>query len=465
MINVYATSVVSYINKEHAIAGDIITLTIRASGKNVQLPNINTINNTKIISQSSSTQMSIVNSQVSNIETKQYRFIASETMTIKPFVVKVDNKEYKTQEHKIIVKPVSASKDGDDLQLKLILDKQDNIYVGEAIKATLVFKYKSDIEIAKLDLDEFKPDHFVVKPLKSSPAINENEYNILKQEYIIFPQIAGKLTIKKHRINVSQNTRSNSFFAQLNTTRVYSNDIVLDVKQLPNNIHIQGDYTIDANIDKHEVDSNKPINYTITIKGYGNIDDIDPFELKLDDEVVYTTKPEIKTYIKDDKYGGEFVQKFSIVAQNDFHIPSIEFKYFDQLTKSTKVLKTKEYDIKVRKLNRSTPKIETKNTNNQIKQQIIRVEESSTTRYIYAIFGLLIGVLLTYVFLNRSKNKVKIDRPIDIQIKKAKSDKALYEVLLPYSNQKDIQDIMKLLEDNIYNGAKHKINRKSIDIK
>jgi len=50
-----------------------------------------------------------------------------------------------------------------------------------------------------------------------------------------------------------------------------------------------------------------------------------------------------------------------------------------------------------------------------------------------------------------------------LSIKKAKDDKALFEVLLPFGNEnKKILKVLKLLEENIYKNAKNKINKKEI---
>jgi hypothetical protein len=77
-------------------------------------------------------------------------------------------------------------------------------------------------------------------------------------------------------------------------------------------------------------------------------------------------------------------------------------------------------------------------------------------------FGIILGSLITFIILKNKNTRRKQDRPIDIQIKKARGDKELYEVLLPFVQDPFIDDIMKKLEENMYKNTKNKINKKEI---
>jgi hypothetical protein len=53
--------------------------------------------------------------------------------------------------------------------------------------------------------------------------------------------------------------------------------------------------------------------------------------------------------------------------------------------------------------------------------------------------------------------------PIIKQISKAKSDKELYKILLPYAKDYDyLKEILEKLEENIYKGAKNSIKKEDI---
>jgi hypothetical protein len=458
----------SYLNQKTAIKGDTVLFTITASGKDIKFPQITDIGGNPVIGTSNSSQVKIINGEITQQKTIQYQFIVNKTFRVPRFTVVVDGKKFKTEKEALKVIPPKTSQPGDNFQLKLKIDKKD-VYVGEAIKTTFEFKYKKDIRVLDLNLEELKQKHLWVKALEAQSPTQRGRYNIIKQEYIIFPQLAGKIKIDKQVIGVGvENPRGGGFFNSMKTINVYSNDLEINVKPLPKDISIQGDYQLKASVDKNIVDANKPINLTIEIKGFGNIDDIDSIDMKLDNEVVYNTKPNIKAYLEDGKYGGVFTQKFSIIGNSNFTVPSIEFKYFDIKARKVKVLKSKSFKIKVNKQTKIAPKIETKsieytqNIENQSK--IIFKKEDENLKYFYALGGFLFGILITLLFKNKVESNKK-SKNIDIQIKKAKSDKALYKILLPYSHKVELDETMRQLEENIYNKGKNKINKKELILK
>jgi hypothetical protein len=71
-------------------------------------------------------------------------------------------------------------------------------------------------------------------------------------------------------------------------------------------------------------------------------------------------------------------------------------------------------------------------------------------------------VALTLLFINLYKKEQKTPKPITIQIKKTKSDKELYKLLLPYTNDEYIKDKIQKLEANIYKNANNKIDKKEL---
>jgi len=65
-----------------------------------------------------------------------------------------------------------------------------------------------------------------------------------------------------------------------------------------------------------------------------------------------------------------------------------------------------------------------------------------------------------YGFFNLKNKEQKQESNIVKAIHKAKDDRALFELLLPHSkSSKVVADALNLLEDNLYKGAKHTIDR------
>ncbi|HIP12435.1 MAG TPA: hypothetical protein EYG73_06920 [Arcobacter sp.] len=452
-------SVNASLDKIAIYKGDRVTLSIKASGDDIEFPNIKDIAGYNIIGTSISRQMYIVNAKVTKSEVMKYTFAPSASVTIPSFSIKVDGKIEKTKELKVKIVKLQASKIGDDFIFEFHLSK-DKVYVGEAVRATFKFSYKVGINPLDVNLEEFKPKHFWVKELSNPKPKEENGYITQSINYLIFPQNAGKQLLDNQIINVATRQRKTNFIIW---KKVLSNEKELEVLALPENLNVQGSYILNVTVDKTKIKANEPVNLSIKVEGFGNIDDIEGFKLLLDDEVVYASKPQIQATIKDGKYGGVFTQKISIIADKDFTIPALKFKYFDIKSKKVKTISSDTFNIKVQSKTKDTPVIQTKNNIKtiQLPPKIIIQKEDEEVKYIYALLGIFIGMILMYL-IKRDKKTKHIELEISKQIKKAKGDKALYEVLLPYSSNLKLKPFMKEIEENLYNNTKHKINKKSI---
>ena len=322
--------------------------------------------------------------------------------------------------------------------LTLNLSKKD-VYVGEAIKATLTLKYDLASPIIKTDFDEFLASNFWIKDLDESDPIKDKDFTYIHYTFKISPQISGNLTIDPQLLRVAIREAKTNLIIW---SDLYSKAKNIDVSTLPKNIDIHGNYTIEAITNQTEVDANKPLNLTIKIKGVGNFDDMKPFKLEFKNLLNFSTKPLIKANFKDGQYQGEFIQKFSIIADKDFMLPPISFKYFNSDTKLIETIQTKSIKIKVKN------------------QKPAFDKEDKYTKYIFGLFGFILAIIFILI-LNHFKNK-KEYLPIDVKIKRCKNDKQLYKLLLPFSQQTELSITMKKLEENIYNNGKNKIDKSVI---
>ena len=322
---------------------------------------------------------------------------------------------------------------------------EDKVYVSQTIKTTLILKYKKEDKILNIDFDEFISKDFWIKDIDESDEINKDDYIYRILTFHLAPQKSGTLTIDKQLLRVSHREYKTNLIKWNN---FYTKPKDIEVLPLPENLIIQGKYSISALVDKNKIDANKPINLTLVLEGYGNFIDIEPFDLNISKQLVYNSKPNIITNFDKNKNKGKFIQKFSIIADKDFTIPSITFKYFNRVKKDTVTIKTKPIKIKILNI------VNTKISNG----------DNFTLKYIYLAIGILIGIMIYFIYtkyINLKKEK-RDEQPLIKKIKKAKSDKLLYEILLPYSSNTDIGNIMKKLEENIYKNSKNKIDKNII---
>ena len=268
----------------------------------------------------------------------------------------------------------------------------------------------------------------------------------------------------------------NSFISSVEWKKIFSNEEKLHVDPLPDNLEVYGDFTIKADVDKKEVMANKPVNLTITIEGEGNVDDIRKFDPEIPDAVVYADDPKVESSLQNGKYAGRFTQKIAIVSDHDFTIPAIEFTYFDSKTQQKVTKKTKPVSVKVKgaAVRQKTPvkaeaspqlKEEIKAAKTESAEPLNKaVKEDSNLKYLYLLAGTLLGSFLTYFLMQyRPYRSAKAPKPIVKMIQKAKDDKTLYNLLLPYAKEGEyLAEILQKLEENIYKGAGHTIDRNEI---
>lgn len=496
----YAARVETIVDTAVVHEGESVSFTISATGGDAEFPDISDVDGYVIQGVSSSSSTSIINGDVFKKIAKTYRFTPAKDVTIPAFTVKVDGKKHTTQAKKIIVTKPVKSKVGDDFIVELKVDKQ-KLKVGQSTKLRVLFKQKLDSYADKLALNEPKLENFWVKKVaigannKTSKQYNQGHYRVSEFEYLIFAQKAGEFHIPPIVADIGkvvqrQRGRSafsdpffNSLTAKMKWRKVYSNELDIHVDALPDNLELYGDFYINAVVDKNEVYANKPTNLTITVQGVGNIDDIRKFELSSHHEmssdlILYTDEPNVESDLNNQgEYGGTFRQKVALISDKNFTIPSLTLRFFDKETEKVKIIQTDSITVKVKNSVPSTPQPIVEQVVKKQKKEDIAVDTKAMLQpekdsgepankyltYQFLLAGILIGVTFSYLLMRKSPAPVTKDVDIVKSIKKAKSDRKLFELLLPYAKEYTVvSEILKLLEENIYYKANHKIDKQKL---
>ena len=474
------------LNTPAIYAGEMASFTITSDGDDIKFPTINSIDSYNIEGSSSSSSTTIINGNYSRKISRTYSFSPTKDVTIPSFEIKADGKTYKTEAQKISVLQPSASKDGENFVIEVKADKQE-VKVGESINLNVIFKYKLDSKIDKLQLSEPKLENFWIKKVDDVEKTSEKDYIVFKQKYLLFPQKSGEYDLSSLEADIGKIVKErisnemlddpllrNSFFRdsffdsvtnRLNWQKIYSNALHISVKPLPNNLELFGDYSLTSTVDKTFVDANQPVNLTISITGKGNIDDIQKYNLTISNVVSYADEPKIESTFQTDEYGGNFTQKIAFVAQNDYTIPRIELTYFDKNTNQVKTIHSEPISIKVinNNQNNSAVKIETNNTpkvSNDSKTS--EIKKYKNINYLVLALIILFVILASLLFFKKKKT-TKVEKDTVKAIKKAKNDKELFELLLPYSKKSGIiTDTLNKLEENLYKKTNHKIDKNEL---
>lgn len=427
--------------------GDQVVFTITASGKDVKFPEITKIGDLLVQNAGVSSNTSIINGKRSQSITKSFAIRPQENITIPSFKIEIDGKMEKTQEKTIVAKTVNKTV-SKNYSLDIRTDKKD-IYVGEQVKFTINFKYHKELKIVDLKFHQPNFSNFWVKELKRvDNQKQKGEYVEQELNYLLFPQKSGKLNIEPLKIDIitpdDKYSRSYGFFSNMTTksTPVYSNKLQLNVKPLPSNVNLTGDFEISSTIDKDIIEQNGAVSYKVTIKGRGNLDDIDDRVLDIPNAVIYDNPSKKQFDLLGDLYGGVYTKTYSIVSSRDFTIPSISLSFFDKDSKSVKTVQTKEYHIKVKGEAKKEVKLQTiqNDTSNKEDQKDIKgvikvVETTDNQKIVFFILGFIAALILVMLYwLVKNKRSSNIETPLETQIKKVKSKEQLLKLIVVYIN-------------------------------
>ena len=477
------------LDKPVILPGESAVLTLSASGDDIEFPEIDNIGGFKVIGVANSTSISNINGNMTKTTSKSYTFVPTKSVHIPSFSIKVDSKVQKTKPLDLKVNTKHLPKD-ESVQLLLKSNKKE-AFVGENIKLDLIFKRPPNKHFEKVEIVPPKLDGFWSKQVPGSKTYACGDFICESYSFILTPQQAGTFTIPptiaKLGILQRQSRRRggvfddpffddpffNSLMGRLTWKRIYSNELKIKVKELPNDTQIIGDFSIDARVDNNKVEAGKAVNLTLTIKGSGNIEDIEKFEPKIPNTIVYADEPKISSHLEGEKNVGTFTQKIAIVSDHNFTIPSFSLNFFNKDENKTKTVKTNPIEIEViggttvsKPTIQSSPKPLISTEENSTIKSTIEPKSTSGINPFYLLLAFIAGALSVYLLSKIGKKdhkKAKSPKPLTTQIQKAKDDKTLFSLLLPYANDSDIiKESLKKLEENIYKGANHKIDKDEI---
>jgi len=463
--------------------GDQVRLIIEADGENIEFPELADVGGFPVLGTANRSSMVYNNGSMTKTLSRSYIFQPTKDVVIPVYKVVVDGIEEMTAPLRLrVAKASGAISIKDSVRLEMSVDKKE-AYVGEPITLSLTFKSLPHAMYDKVELSEPKLKKFWSKKVQGLKQGKDGEFTTQTYTYVLFPQEDGNFTLTPPYVRLGTRVAgrgafSDPFFgnigARMNWKKLFANELTLNIKPLPNNLEVYGDFRISTDVDKKEVKANKPVNLTIDIMGQGNIEDIKKFELDIPNAVVYSDELKVSN---SGVTKGVVTQKIAIVADRNFTIPSMSFTYFDAKTKKPKTIKSEPITVKVigSSVQASTPtKIEQKAGTKVVEEpketlaeeKNIVVQTKPVEKLLWYILGFISGVLLTLLLwfgFKKLKGRERKEMPFLKKIKKAKTDKALFELLLPYRDDDSvIKEVLSKLEKNIYASGTEKIDKDEI---
>lgn len=432
------------ISKTSVVMGEQIVLVLKASGSDVEFPEISAIESYEITSTGMQQNIEYINGTMNKKLEKHYAFSPLKSIDIPSFTITVDGKKEHTKPLHVKVTKADIKNSPFILEVKV---PKTNVMQFEAVPLEIIFKMREDIKPRELRMATPKYDNFWVKEGKKSQPEQKDGFIIQKMNMFLFPQKAGDYELAPTRIDVALQTQSRDIFNMLSNQvawkSVFSNALSLHVNELKG-ANLYGDFDISLDVDKNEIEQNQGINATLKITGSGNFDNIDAYAINIAGANIYADKPVIKTQ----GIVGEFTQKFSISANKDFVIPSLEVKYFD--AKSQKILTKKTEPLSVHVKNTA---IESSLQIGATKEVVVQKENSYFELILAFIAGISFTLVVVVLFYYLSKKEYILP--------KFKNDKDLLKAMLKHRGKsQELDEQISALEENLYANGKNKINKK-----
>ncbi len=368
-----------------------LTITINGVDQNLPAPELPEIAGVEFYSQGRSSNVSIINGQVSASVT--YRFLllpaAPGSYHIGGIRVEKDGKRYEATPVTLTVLKTSPKQQpqkrvqrvdevpesemsgaGRDYFLDAVVSKK-NPYVSEQVTLTLKFYYAVQI-YGSPQLTEPATTGFWTEVLGNSAPyyqkVNGRNYRVIERKYALFPTQTGDLTIGRAIIKATIAGRGakqvdpfdmfGSVFGRGVEVTVSSQPIRINVKALPDAgkpkgfTGTVGKFTVVARADKTEVEVNQPVTVTFQISGNGNIKSVSEPEMPdLPDFRIYGSSTNESVSENDDRIGGAklYEKVFIPKRPGDIEIPSINFTFFDPDAGQYKTVATKPIKLTVQK--------------------------------------------------------------------------------------------------------------------
>ena len=336
-------------------------------------------------STSTQSSFSMVNGRTTQSSSVTYTYILSAlkngTFTIPAATINVDGSQISSNALKIQVSGTAQSNggraqggrtqqqeemrsagstiSGSDLFIQVSASKK-RVYEQEPV--LLTYKVYTLVALTQLEgkMPDLKGFHTQEIPLPQEKSFKIEQFNgrnyktVTWSQYVMFPQMSGKLQVPPITFNgivLQQNRNVDPFEAFFNGGSGY-----IEVDPLPTRptgfSGGVGKFSMKTEIDKTELKTNDPLTIRVTITGTGNMKLMKAPEVKFTKDFdTYDVKVTDKTKLTTSGLEGSMIYEYLAVPrhQGKYHVPPVEFTYFDTKDKQYKTLTSEAYDLAVAK--------------------------------------------------------------------------------------------------------------------
>ncbi len=454
------------LSRDTVSLGETVILRLHVDANRVEEPVVSKLCGVKILSRSHSANMQIVNGNYTKTQVFSYSFNPMATCKIEPIKVKIDGKDVFTQELSLTVKPMSISKDS-PFVLTMESEKS-SVYVGEPFKLTIKLKQRHNAQAVDSKFAAPLLKNFWIKAQEQGKRYEEGDYSVTEVTYIVAAQKSGVQHIGRAQLQVAQRAHSQDawgqWFPRLQWRSFFTNELDIEAKALPRGVNLVGDFKIAALLDKNETAPNDAVNLTLQLSGSGNFEDVGSLKPFINGVNIFEEDAVIQGAIKDGTYSGIWQQKMAFVSEHDYTIPPIQVKYFNPKTEKIVTISTQALHVKIKGKARKKEKalkIERSDEQNSfVKDEAKSVSLGPSYLWLIGlIVGMLIGVFIMLIPWKRFVKEEDTFKSVNIR-----DEKSVLNFLLNFINDREVFEMVKLLEEKIYEGKSITIDKKQLKI-
>ncbi len=345
---------------------DVLMLSVTIDATNGTFPQFTLppLEGFMVVGTSTASQTSIINGVTSANVVYSYRLQPLEAgdWTIPALSLNVGGQSYSTQPIQISVSqgtgvstldptPAPGSTNDSSLLVEAAVDNPTP-YVGEQVRYTFRF-YRAITSLASPNYeppdfagfwanDETEQNEYMAR------AANGQTYRVIELSTILFPTIAGEITIEPATLDIP-----GSFFSR--GTVLQSDPVTLDVQPLPTDAPADftgavGNYQISTTVDSDNATVGEPISLQVSISGEGNIETLpEPIWPESDQWRVFDSNTSSQVNVQNGLMTGtRTYERLMIPTQaGQLTIPELSYSYFDPATARYQTVSTADTVIAV----------------------------------------------------------------------------------------------------------------------
>ena len=342
------------------------------------------------------------------------------------------------------------------------VSKQDP-YKKEAVILTLNLTQTNHDVVLLFDFDLVKSKNYFFQRLNVKETDTHHDTKV-QYTYLLYPLKDGALDIHFKLTQKVTNDESvaYSFSGDRDNvkglvtvdTQIDLSPLRLNVKALPKETLLVGDFTLSSKFTKHEVNAYEPIPFEVSIQGSGYPPVLNSLLKQNDDFTLFEEKAIVKTIHTQESTKSTVTYPMALSAARSFDLENINIKVFNPKTDKSYVLSVPAQHFIVRKVDIS--KLVDKSDNPE--------RFSTDFSWLTSIFSYFIvfgaGFLTAIIYRDKKRTIVFSKKDPDVEkIAACKNEKELFTLLIARDAKKHSKVIEKL-EEGLY--KKGKLNFKKL---